>query len=90
MKKNKTIKPQGCNIQQKEHSNIIVVSFHNVCKCHITTYTPETNITFFFWPHHTACEILVSQPGIKSALEAWSLNPWTTREVPELTYLNHH
>ena len=32
-----------------------------------------------------ACRILVPQPGIKPvppALEAWSLNPWTAREVP--------
>ena len=38
-----------------------------------------------FWPHHVACGILVPRPGIKSAslhLEAWSLNPWATREVP--------
>ena len=34
---------------------------------------------------YTACEILVPQPGIKPmppAVEAWSLNHWTTREVP--------
>ena len=40
---------------------------------------------FFFWPCHTACGILVAQPGIKSmppAVEALSLNHWTTREVP--------
>ena len=40
---------------------------------------------FFFWPHHTACRILVPQPGIEPvppALEMQSLNHWTTREVP--------
>ena len=34
---------------------------------------------------HAACEILVPQPGIEPtppALEAQSLNHWTTREVP--------
>ena len=39
--------------------------------------------TFFFWPH--ACGILVPRPGIEPvslALEARSLNHWTTREVP--------
>ena len=39
----------------------------------------------FFWPHHAACGILVPQPGIEprsTALEAWSLNCWTTREAP--------
>ena len=46
---------------------------------------------FFFFsgeegPLHVACETLVSRPGIKPvtpALEAWSLNHWTSREVPE-------
>ena len=40
-------------------------------------------LLFFFWLCHTACRILVSQPDIEptpSALEAWSLNHWTTRE----------
>ena len=40
---------------------------------------------FFFWPHSTAYAILGPCPGIKpvpSALEAQSLNYWTTREVP--------
>ena len=43
----------------------------------------------FFWGgggalHGIAHEILVAQPGIKPAhpaLEAWSLNHWTIREV---------
>ena len=40
---------------------------------------------FFFWLHCTACGILVPRPGIEPAppaLEAWSLNHWTAREVP--------
>ena len=42
----------------------------------------------FFFPSvcHMACGILVLQPGVKPmppAVEAWSVNPWTTREVPE-------
>ena len=39
---------------------------------------------FFFWPHGTACGILAPLPGIKPAppaVEARSLNHWTTREV---------
>ena len=35
--------------------------------------------------HHVACGILVPQPGIEPillALGTWSLNHWTTREVP--------
>ena len=42
---------------------------------------------FCFWLCHTACRILVPQPGIKPAppaLEAWSLNHWTTREVSRI------
>ena len=43
-------------------------------------------LSFFFWPHCMACRILVPPPGIEPtptpALEAWSLNHWTTREVP--------
>ena len=39
-----------------------------------------------------ACEILVPQPGIElvsPALEAWSLNHWTTREIPKSVFLNN-
>ncbi|XP_057389546.1 zinc finger protein 320-like isoform X2 [Balaenoptera acutorostrata] len=38
---------------------------------------------------NTACGILVPRPGIEAAppaVEAWSLNHWTTREVPSLTW----
>ena len=39
---------------------------------------------FMFWLCCTACEILVPLPGMDAApvLEAWSPNPWTTRDVP--------
>ena len=39
----------------------------------------------YFWLCHGACRILVPQPGIEPmapAVEAWSLNLWTAREVP--------
>ena len=39
----------------------------------------------YFWLYPTACRILVPWPGIEPAppaLEARSLNHWTTREVP--------
>ena len=42
---------------------------------------------FFFWPCY-ACGILVPWPGIEPsppAAEAWSLNHWTVREVPQST-----
>ena len=41
--------------------------------------------SFFFQSCHTACGILVPRPGIKPmppAVDAWSLNHWTAREVP--------
>ena len=49
-----------------------------------------------FWPHSVAYGTLVPQPGIElmsPALEAWSLNHWTAREVPKdfnlkTTFLN--
>jgi len=43
-------------------------------------------VFLYIHPHQVACEILVPQPGIElapPALEAQSLNGWTTREVPE-------
>ena len=47
---------------------------------------PVTLYGSFFFPllHHEACGILVPQLGVETvppALEAWSLNHWTTREV---------
>ena len=41
---------------------------------------------FFYWSCSAACGILVPQQGIEPAppaLEAQSLNHWTTREVPQ-------
>ena len=40
----------------------------------------------FFWLHHTACRILVPQPGIKPmalAVEVWSLSHQTIRKVQD-------
>ena len=42
---------------------------------------------FILWPHCVASGILVPWPGIElesPALEAWSLNHWTTREAPNI------
>ena len=46
--------------------------------------------SFIFWLCSAAWGILVPWPGIKPiapAVEAWSLNHWTTREVPKGTSL---
>ena len=40
---------------------------------------------YYFWPGCMVCRIIVPKPGIEPmslALEAWSLNHWTAREVP--------
>ena len=45
--------------------------------------------TIFFWPHHSACGILVPQPGIEPrplAVSAWSPNHWPTRELLKKIY----
>ena len=42
---------------------------------------------FFFWPQLVACGIFTPQPEMElwpPAVEAWSLNHWTTWEVPKL------
>ena len=42
---------------------------------------------FFFWLRYAACGILVPRPGIEPmapAVEAWTLNHWTAKEVPSL------
>ena len=40
---------------------------------------------FKFWQHSIAREILIPQPVIEPppAVEAHSLNPWLTREIPQ-------
>ena len=41
------------------------------------------------WPYRTACGILVPQPAVKStspALETWTQNHWTAREIPFVPY----
>ena len=43
------------------------------------------SVLFIYWLHCAACKILVPRPGIEPvlpALGAWSLNHWTTRDIP--------
>ena len=45
-----------------------------------------------FWPHCMSCGILVPWPGIEPmslAVEAQSLNHWTTREVSTTLFMAH-
>lgn len=42
-------------------------------------------LTLIFWLHYVACGVLVPRSGVTPvppALEAWSLNHWTSRRVP--------
>ena len=44
-----------------------------------------SNLSTFFFFGYMACGILVPQPGnelVTLAMEAWSLNHWTTRKAP--------
>ena len=44
-------------------------------------------LMFWFFGHEV-CRILAPQPGMQMmppAVEAWSLNHWTTREVPRVS-----
>ena len=41
-------------------------------KSHIVSLCP------FFWPHHTACGILVPRPGIKPGPQQWKRQVLTT------------
>ena len=48
-------------------------------------------VFWFFWPHREACGILAPRPGIEAvpaAVEVWSLNPWTTREVHTMLFVS--
>ena len=59
-------------------------------KCPLTDEWIKKMWFLFFWPRCTAYGILVPQPGIEPvppAVEAWSLNHWTTREVPKTWYI---
>ena len=49
-----------------------------------------SSLFFFFQLCHLACRILVPWSGIESVppeVEAWSLNHWTTKEVPSSPFL---
>ena len=51
----------------------------------LTLAVPSLFCNFFFWTCRKTCRIFVPRPGIEPvppAVEARSLNHWTTREVP--------
>ena len=55
-----------------------------------TQYLDDFLFIYLFWPHPTACKILVPWPEsepVSPAMEAQSLNHWATREVPQLAFM---
>ena len=51
----------------------------------------DSVVFFIFWLHHTACGVLVPQPGIEPAppaLEVLKLNHWITTKVQKKAFLN--
>ena len=60
-------------------SNLSMTRFYSFVLKVVSVYI------FFFRSCHTACWILVSQPGIEAVpltVKVWRLNQWTTREFP--------
>ena len=56
----------------------VVIVYHHW----LNQFSYVTHSVFFKF---AACEIQVPWPGMEpvpSALQAWSLNPWTAKEVP--------
>lgn len=50
-------------------------------------------IIFLLWPLRAACGILIPRPEIESmpsAVEVWSFNHWTSKEVPIDDDLNNY
>ena len=69
--------------EEKSKYQTEVFRWNLVRACHL--------LSFFFclWPCHMACRVLVSPTGIEAvppAVEAQSLNHWTTREVPAIYF----
>ena len=53
----------------------------------------HVSLSLFFFPGLVACGIFVPRPGIKPmppAVEGWSLNHWTAREVPLQVFILGH
>lgn len=58
----------------------------------IGTETEFVFLKLFFWPYSVTFKILVPQSGFKPvplAVKAWSLNNWTSREVPRVHFWIH-
>ena len=77
------------HMEKKRLQDSITARFH----CFLKYLFIDFIYLFIFWPCRTACWILVPRPGIEPlppAVEARSLNHWTTREVPRLSFFIQH
>ena len=66
---------------QARHQNILTTCSIHFC----SDFLLFKKLFIYFWPRRVAYGTLVPRPGIEPtapAVEAWSLNHWTTREVP--------
>ena len=69
------------------HISFFSTSFPSLLHSHAHTCTPCTYtaiwVVFFSWPHHMACGSFLPRDWAEMppAVEAWSLNHWTTKEV---------
>ena len=74
---------QECNVSCLHHDPPIY-------RIHPTCIVLLLLLLLFFWPHHIAWGILVPWPGVEptpSAVEAWSFNHWTSKEVQDAWFL---
>ena len=54
---------------------------------HVNSVMLDIFLYCFFWPGRVARGIFIPKPGIEPvplAVEAWCLNHWATREVPQM------
>ena len=84
-----------CTYKFLAGAQFCVVCYRNLDGCNGRNVVVFIIIFFrFSWLCHTACGILVPQPGIEPAppaVEVWTFNHWTAREVPLPTsYLSPH
>ena len=77
-------------VQDVSFSEGLCISFYQAWRRWRTTFVCLFNLIYLFWAHHTACGILVPQPGIEPrpfGMKAQSPNHWTAREFPYLFIL---
>ena len=85
--------PQVCFPENPAYDKAYVVEMHIIFSRTVSPRRESRLILFVFWSCRAACGILVPRPGIEPAppaLEAQSLNHWTTKEVLKVGSLMSH